>query len=204
MTRLIVSTVLVATLALSLVGCSAGDAARVGINLNRKDSHVKLFLDGYEAKQNMVKKGATGYAKFKITDQVTPSPTLRFEIENPEKFGRIMTVSLQIHQAFDADYSHQAEFVVWPAKGKEDRDAQFKPGKDYPLGNLGADFKVYDVYGKEVPGVKLEPGKKYLMVFTVNADKSESTQVYFECGANAQPNSQPADKKGKHEKKDDK
>lgn len=168
-----------------LTGCSAGSAARVGLNLHRKDSHVKLMLDGHLAKQNMVQKGATGYAKFKIAEQVSPTPTLRFEIEDPEKFGRIMTVSLQIHQAFESDYSHQAEFVVWPARGKEDREAQLKPGHDYPLGGLGSDFKVFDVYGKECSGVKLEPGKKYLMVFTVNADKSESTQVYFEVGANA-------------------
>lgn len=188
--------------AAGLLGCSAGEGARIGMNLHRKDSHVKVFLDGYEAKQNMVKKGATGYAKFKISEQVSPAPTLRFEIEDPDKFGRIMTVSLQIHQAFESDYSHQAEFVVWPAKGKEDRDAQLKPGKDYSLGNLGADFKVFDVYGKETSGVKLEPGKKYLMVFTVNADKSESTQIYFEVGANSKPASQAAAEKSEKKKKD--
>lgn len=186
--NLIMSFALLGTVC-SLAGCgAASQGARIGMNLSHKDSHVKVMLDGYPAKQNMVKKGATGYAKFKIAEQVSPSPTLRFEIEDPEKFGRIMTVSLQIHQAFESDYSHQAEFVVWPAKGKEDREAQLKPGRDYNLGNLGADFKVFDVYGKECSGVKLEPGKKYLMVFTVNADKSESTQIYFEVGANAKPN----------------
>lgn len=181
----IVSTLIMAWFVLS--GCSSGDALRVGLNLSRDDSNIKVWLDGHEAKQNKVKKGWGGYAKFKISEQVSPSPVLRFELEKPEKFGRIMTVSLQIHQAFESDYSHQAEFVVFPAAGKEDRENQLRPKTDYNLGDLGPHYKVYDVYGKEIPGVKMEPGKKYLMVLTVNADKSESTQIFFEVGAHAQP-----------------
>lgn len=187
----------------TLSGCSSGDALRVGLNLSKDDSHIKVWLDGHEAKQNKVKKGWGGYAKFKINEQVSPSPTLRFELDKPEKFGRIMTVSLQIHQAFESDYSHQAEFVVFPAAGKEDRENQLKDKTDYNLGALGPHYKVLDVYGKEIPGVKMEPGKKYLMVLTVNADKSESTQIFFEVGANAKPaetDAKPADGKAEEKK----
>ncbi|MBL8880017.1 MAG: hypothetical protein JNG88_12930 [Phycisphaerales bacterium] len=184
--RVALATALIGSLA-ALTGCSGGDALRVGINLSRDDSNIKVWIDGYEAKQNKLKKGWGGYAKFKIGEQVSPSPTLRFEFDKPEKFGRIMTVSLQIHQAFESDYSHQAEFVVFPAAGKEDRENQLKDKVEYNLGALGPHYKVFDVYGKEIPGVKMEPGKKYLMVLTVNADKSESMQIFFEVGANAKP-----------------
>jgi hypothetical protein len=166
-----------------MTGCSAGGAAstggRMGLNLLRKDSHLKVWLDGEQGKQSTLKKAATGYSRFKIKEPVSTSPKLKFEIEDPDKFGRITMVSLQIHQEFEADYSHQAEFTVF-AQNTNDPQAQMKPGTEYDLGAPGPDFKVLNLTNAEVAGVTLTPGLKYMLVLTVKADKSETAQVYFE------------------------
>lgn len=168
---------------LASMGCSATGAASMGagmgMNLARKDSHLKVWLDGVPAKQDKLKKAARGYSRFEVGDPVSTSPRLKFEIESPDKFGRIMMVSAQIHQKFEADYSHNAEFIL-TARDVNNPQAQMKPGVEYNLGAPGGDLKVYDVYSKEVSGVTLQPGMKYMLVLTVKADKSESAQIYFE------------------------
>ncbi len=169
--------------ALMLAGCSGSGAAwtgaNVGKNLIRKDTHLKIMLDGKQAKQNTLKKGATGYSRFDVKEPVSTSPTLRFEIEDPDRFGRITMVSCSIYQKFEADYSHQAEYTVI-ARETNNPQAQLKPGVDYNLGNLGPNFKIINLTGQEVPQVKLVPGMKYMLTFTVSADKSETAQIYFE------------------------
>lgn len=164
-------------------GCSVGSAvstgAKFGMNLVRKDSHLKIWLDGQPAKQDKLRKAATGYSRFEVREPVSTSPTLRFEIEDPDKFGRITMVLAAIHQKFEADYSHQAEFTII-SRDTSNPQAQMKPGTDYDLGAPGAELKVTDLYGKEVSGVTLTPGMKYMLVLTVKADKSESAQVYFQ------------------------
>lgn len=164
-------------------GCSATGAAstggHMGLNLLRKDSHLKVWLDGEQGKQSKLKKAATGYSRFTIKEPVSTSPKLKFEIEDPDKFGRITMVSLQIHQEFEADYSHQAEFTVF-AKDTNEPQAQMKPGTEYDLGAPGPDFQVLNLTNNTVAGVSLTPGLKYMLVLTVKADKSETAQVYFE------------------------
>lgn len=166
-----------------IVGCSAGSGASSGIsigqNLLRKDSHLKIMLDGQAAKQNTVKKAATGYSRFDVKDPVSTAPKLQFEIQEPDKFGRITMVSLQIHQKFEADYSDHAEFIV-TAKDLNNPQAQMKPGLAYDLGNPGPDFKVMNYKSEEVKGVALQPGMKYMLVLTVKADKSETAQIFFQ------------------------
>ncbi len=161
-----------------LMACSAMDVVRVGKNLTEEDSHLLIKLDGQEAKQNKLKKGATGYSEFKVKEAVGTGPTLRFDIEKPEKFGRITMVAVSIFQKFEADYSNQAEFTI--VSNVQDSQAQMKPNTDYSLAAPGPGFKVLDLNGKSVSGVTLKPGMKYMLTLTVKADKSETAQVYFE------------------------
>ena len=165
-----------------LSGCSGSGAAssggRMSLNLMRKDSHLKIWLDGQEGKQSTFKKAATGYSRFNIKEQVSDAPKLKFEIEDPDKFGRITMVTVSIFQKFEADYSHQAEFTI-VAKDTNNPEAQMKPGMEYDLGNPGTDFKVLDLTGNEVTGIKLLPGMEYQLQLIVRADKSETGQVFF-------------------------
>lgn len=164
------------------VGCSVMGAASTGLNIGknmgRKDSHLKISLDGAAATQDQLKKAATGYAKFKVAEPVGTAPRLRFEIADPDKFGRITMVQCQIHQKFQADYSHQAEFTVY-SKNVNDPMAQMKPGTDYNLGSPGSEFEVLNYKNEKVGGVDLKPGMEYMLVLTVKADNSETAQVYF-------------------------
>lgn len=174
--RRIALSVLVGSLMISL-GCgSAGTAFSMFQNSQRTDSYLKVWLDGQLATQDAMKKTVSGYARFTIDTPVSTSPTLKFEIMEADKFGRITQVSTQIHQKHEADYSHQAEFAVYAASN--DPQSQMKPNTDYSLGSP-AGQKVMDLYSKEVSGVTLKPGMEYMLVLTVKADKSESVQVYF-------------------------
>jgi len=103
MRRIIEATALFAAVFV-VAGCSGSSAGwtsfSVGKNLLRKDSHLKITLDGQQAKQNTVKKAAAGYSRFEVKEAVGTAPKLQFEIMEPDKFGRITMVSLQIHQKF--------------------------------------------------------------------------------------------------------
>lgn len=169
------------TAVLLTTGCGVGDAMTgigIGRNITKKDSHLKVFLDGRQAKQNSLKKAATGYSNWTIKDQVSSAPTLKYQIENPDKFGRITMVAVSIYQEFGADFSHQAEFTV-VARDTNNPQAQMKPDTEYNLGNPGSGFKVLDLTGKEVSGVALTPGKKYSLQLTVKADHSETASIEF-------------------------
>lgn len=158
-------------------GCSASSAFNVGKNLMHKDSHMTVYIDGMPAEQNKLKKGAMGYAKFKVKGTVSTSPTFRFELEDPTRFGRITGTNIQIHQAFEANYSHQAEFVIYPASN--DSNQLMKPGETYNLGSLPGNMKCMNFEKQPCSGVKLKPGMDYMLVFTLAGDRSESMQVIF-------------------------
>ena len=183
MTKKMIATMLGLSSAMLLsFGCSGSGAAttggRMGFNLMKKDCHLKIFLDGEQAKQTKWKKAATGYSRFKIKEDVGTSPKLKFEIEDPDKFGRITMVQFQIHQKFEADYSDHAEFVCI-ARDVNNPQAQMKPGTEYDLGKPGPDFKIMNFKNEEVEGVTLTPGLEYMLVLTVKADKSETAQIFF-------------------------
>jgi hypothetical protein len=181
--RLIAMTTCLSGVLMLIAGCSGSGAAstggRMGLNLMRKDSHLKVWLDGEEAKQTKWKKAATGYSRFKIKEPVSTAPKLKFEIEDPDKFGRITMVSVSLYQEFEADYSHQAEFTVI-ASDTNNPQAQMKPGVEYDLGKPGEGFKVLNLTSQEVEGVTLTPGLKYQLTLTVKADKSETAQIFLE------------------------
>ncbi len=162
-------------------GCSATgaawQAASIGKNLSKKDSYMSLSLDGLDAKQNKLKKGYAGYAKFKIKGTVSTAPTFMFSFADPTKYGRITGTNMQIHQAFEADYSHKAEFVITPRGSGE--ESLMKPDRAYNLGSIGSEFNVMDFEGNSVGGVTLKPGMDYMLVFSISGDRSETMQVHF-------------------------
>lgn len=180
--RLVSAVALLASLCL-LAGCSGSSAGHTGFhigkNLLRKDTNLRVFLDGEKAKQNKFKKGLSGYSPFTIKEDVTGSPKFRYEIIEPKKFGFIKHVTMQVHQKFEADFSDIPDYVIHPRDTK-DRDANMKPGVDYDLGNLGDQFQILDKQDNEVEKVEFIPGMEYLLVFTIAADKSETIQIYFE------------------------
>ncbi len=179
--RFITAVALLTGLAL-VAGCSATSAGttgfHIGKNLFRKDTNLRIYLDGKEAKQSKLKKGLMGYSPFTIKEEVPGSPTFRYEIIEPKKFGFIKHVTMQVHQKFEADFSDIPDYVIHP-RDMHDREGNMKPDTDYDLGNLGPQFKILDKQDNEVEQVKFVPGVEYLLVMTISADKSESCQVYF-------------------------
>ena len=163
-------------------GCSGTSAAwtagEVGLNLAKEENFLRVSLDGQKAEQNTLKKAALGHSEWKIKDPVSTAPTLNFEITKPDKVGRITWVSVNIYQAFEADYSHQAEFTILSEDDKNP-EAQMRPNTNYNLGAPGAGFKVLNLTNQTVAGVKLVPGMKYKMLLTVKADKSETAAIHF-------------------------
>jgi len=167
-----------------LSGCSAPSAIMTGgkmlFNVSKEASKLKVFLDGQEGKQNKLKKAWKGPkgARFKIKEPISRSPIFRYSLKDPEKFGRIVAVTLAIHQEFEGDFSHLAEFVV---HGKDNTaESQMKPDTDYDLSKLHENFKVLNHRGDPVEKVALKPGLQYRIVLTVVADRSESHLVEFE------------------------
>jgi len=162
-------------------GCSASGAAwesfRIGKNVAKKDSYLKIWIDGHEAEQNKLKKAYFGYASFKVKETVSTKPTFKFDFIDPKKFGRITGTNIQVHQEFEGDYSHQPEFTIFPAK--DDADHWMKPNTDYDLGHTGEQLKVLNFDKKEVEGIELRPGMEYLFVFCVSGDRSETVQILF-------------------------
>lgn len=181
MQRFIAATTLLTGMVL-VAGCSGSSAGSTGFsitkNLMRKDTNLRVFLDGQQAKQSKLKKGLAGYASFKIKEEVGTSPMFKYEIIAPKKFGYIKDVMMQVHQKFEADFSDIADYKIFPANMQDD-ESNMKPGVEYDLGNLGSQFKILDKKDKEVGRVEFVPGVEYLLVFTISADKSESIQIYF-------------------------
>ncbi|MCA9242418.1 MAG: hypothetical protein KDA32_00575 [Phycisphaerales bacterium] len=163
---------------IGITGCGMlGTGVRVAKNMSHTDN-VSVYVDGTAAKRDQFKQAATGYSRYNVSGQVSTSPSVRFEIGDPDKMGRVTSVIINIYQKFEADYSHQADFTI--VANSNDPAAQMRPGQTYNLGALPAGFRVLDISGSTVSGVSLDPGKQYLMNLTIRADKSETAQVYFE------------------------
>ncbi len=169
-------------LAAFAAGCSdyglGMQGANIGMNLAKDSTYLRIELDGHDAEQNTLKKAYSGYSEWKVKEQVSETPKLKFEITKPDKLGRITMVTVSIFQGFNADYSHQPEFTI--VAKNTDPESQMKPDTVYDLGNPGSGFRVMNLTNQEVSGVTLKPGMKYKLVLTVKADKSENAQVEFE------------------------
>ncbi len=165
------------TLVLLSSGCSMMSAVGIGKNIARKDSHLTVYIDGTPAKQNKLKKGAMGYAEFKVEGTCSTSPSFKFEFADDKNFGRITSTNIQIHQAFENNYSNQAEFTIYPAGGNSDN--LLEAGKTYNLGSMPAGMECMNFERQKVSGVTLKAGMDYMLVFTVAGDRSESMQILF-------------------------
>jgi hypothetical protein len=165
-----------------VAGCSGASGGGEGLsvmkNMMRKDTNLRIYLDGHQGKQSALKKGVTGYSAFTVKEDVTTSPQFKYEIIDAKKFGFIKHVSMQVHPKFEADFSDIPDYVIHP-KDMNNPDANMKPGVEYDLGNLGKDFVIMDRHDKEVAKVDFKAGVDYMLVFTVAGDKSETTQIFF-------------------------
>lgn len=174
--------VCVPLMALSM-GCSPTSAGmtggRMAWNVSRSGSRITLTLDGQEGKQNPLKKAWAGPkgTRYVISEPISVSPTFRYALDDPEKFGRINTVQFQIHQEFEGDFSHLAEFVVSPRDNQP--ESQLKPDTDYKLDALHEQFLILNHRGDPIEKIVLDHGKQYRIVLTVAADRSETLLVEF-------------------------
>ena len=50
----------------------------------KSDTHLRIWLDGQKAEQNLAKKAAMGYSEWKVGEPVSTTPKLKFEIKDPE------------------------------------------------------------------------------------------------------------------------
>lgn len=171
--------VCLAALTLAASGCGmAMTGGRMVWNASKKDSNLKIYLDGHQAKQNTLKKAYFGHASFEVKEPVSTTPNFMYEFIDPAKFGRITNVSMQIHQEYEGDFSHQAEYVIHPAH-PNDSTTLLQPGATVSLGNAPSNYKVVNFEKQTVNGVKLTPGMDYMLVFTVAGDRSETVQILF-------------------------
>jgi len=179
--KLLGTSMLLGIMAMS-TGCSrwgaAWEGARIGKNLAKRDSYLRIYLNGQEAKQSKLKKGYFGYAAYKCTKPVSKDVTFRFEFIDEAKFGRVTGSSMRIHKEFAAGKSDLAEFTI--TQRTSGSEGALRPGTDYLLSAIGSQCRVVDFNNNEVGGVTLEPGLEYLLVFTITGDRSESVQVLFE------------------------
>lgn len=166
-------------LLLAAGGCSATSAAmetfRIGKNVAKKDSYLKIWVDGHPAEQNALKKAYFGHASFKVGETVSTRPTFKFDFIDPSKFGRITGTHLAIYQEFEGDYSHQAEFTINPVGTGTDN--LMRPNIDYNLGAVPPTLQCMNFEKQTVPGVELKAGVDHLLVFTMTGDRSETVQI---------------------------
>ncbi len=178
MMRRTMAVAIVVLAAVVLSGCSSSSGINVFKNLSREDTNLRVYLDGQQAEQSTLEKGLKGYSPFKIKEPVSTSPVFKYEIIEPKKFGDIMSVHLQVHQKFEADFSDIADYVIHTTDANN-RAEQMKPGVEYELGDLGPKFTILNKNNQRVNKVEFVPGQEYLLVFTIRADQSESIQIYF-------------------------
>lgn len=178
--RVVLTISVLASIGVAISGCSATGAAwegfRIGKNLAKKDSYLKIWVDGHEATQNKLKKAYFGYASFKVRETVSTRPTFKYEFIDPSRFGRITNVQMQIHKEYEGDFSHQAEFVIYPAN-PNNSESLLRPGQVMNLGAVPSNYKCMNFERQPVPGIELKPGLDYMIVFTVAGDRSETVQV---------------------------
>jgi hypothetical protein len=177
-------TIAIMSLAATLSGCSGMGAAmtggRMAWNASRESNEVRVFLDGQKGSKNVLEKAWKGPEGtfFKISEPVSTTPRFKYIIKDPEKIGRIVGVTMQIHREFDDEFSHLADYVIYSRDNSP--ESQLQPDTTYDLGSLQSNFEIRDYQGNAKPKVELEPGREYRLVLTVRGDRSESVIVEFE------------------------
>jgi len=147
-------------------------------NLVKEKSYVKVYLNGTEAKPNVLKKATTGYSQWEMKYPIDADHvTVAYKLTKPEKFGPITFTVINICPEIKGDYAAQTDFIITPKKQKPEN--MMKENVTYELSRPQASFMVIDANGKEVKGVKLISGKKYMLQLTIRGDISETACVYF-------------------------
>ncbi|MCH8806723.1 MAG: hypothetical protein IH986_11625 [Planctomycetes bacterium] len=181
MRRQLSMTAALSATAMLISGCSVWGAASTALmvakNVKSNRLGIRIWMDDHEAKRNELKQAVTGYSRWKIKEDVSTAPTLKFEFKDPGALGRISTIIVSIHQKFEAKYSDHAEFTIVATDSSP--SAQMKPGTEYDLGALGDGFKILNWENKEVDGVELKPGVEYQFTISVKADDSESALIFI-------------------------
>ncbi len=149
-------------------GCSMMD--RFMDKSDKPETYVAVWLDGMKAEM--------GDVYCSVGGSVSTGPTVRYEITDDDKIGRVSTVIINIFREFGDGWSSNADFVV-TAKDINNPDAQLKQMVNYNLGDPGSDVQIIDRSNQTVGAVTLDPGTRYLMNFVVSADRSETVQVEF-------------------------
>jgi len=179
--RILAGWLMVAAVALIYAGAGCLGAAMTGVKMGKRlvsgKSHVRVTLDGREAKENKLKKVVVGHSNWKIDEPISTRPKLSFRITKPEKFGRITYTVVNIFREFAGGFSDQAEFTIIPIDNTP--ESQLKPDVVYDLGNPPPHLKVTDLRGNQVTGVELVPGMKYKLMLTIKSDRSETAIVIF-------------------------
>lgn len=160
-----------------LGGCSAvTTGARMGMNAARQDSHLAVWLDGQRAEQSFLKKTVVGRASFRIVDDVSTTPTLRFKIEPADKLGKISMVTASIYPKIKGEYASRAAYRIFTTSRTP--ESQMQPGEDYNLGGPAGQM-VQDANDQPVSGVSLDPDTDYMLQLTVVGDRSETIDILF-------------------------
>jgi len=172
------------------IGCSYGGYVSTGLGIAKRASggpsgggdkvkrYVDVMIDGNEGSRDK----HTG--DIIIADAVNASPRFKFSVSDPEDFGKITSVILNIHlmhpdrkdQPFDASY-------VLALASKDNTTLAFKPNVTYNLSTPTESVKV--IYPATYKGakdgrVKLPGNSHFCMTVSVQASRAETARVMFE------------------------
>ncbi|MBN1345111.1 MAG: hypothetical protein JXQ73_20620 [Phycisphaerae bacterium] len=172
------------------IGCSYGGYVTSGLGVAKRASgepsggtykakyYVDVMLDGNEGSREK----ATG--DIRIASAVNTSPRFKFALRDPDEFGKITSVILNIHlyhperkdQPFDASY-------VLALASQDAAKLAFKPDVTYDFSTPIEGVKVIypaSYKGNQDGTVKLPGGSHFCMTVTVQASRVETARVMFE------------------------
>jgi hypothetical protein len=163
------------------LGCSNSSmmfsGGKMAAKMLKKDSALRVFVDGQQAKQNKLKKMIGGHPAFKVSKPVNVSPAFSYEVGDAEAWGVIHFTYVSIFEKVKDDVVSRPAFVITPVD--ESSRTVMRPATMYELAKLDPSLKVVDGSGKVLSGVTLKPKTKYQMVVTVTGKKSETQAVEF-------------------------
>jgi len=172
----------------SAPGCSYGGYVSTGLAVANRHKggqtdkprpyFIDVMIDGHEG----TRKKTTG--DIEIADAVNASPKFKFSVSNPEEFGAITSVIVNIHryypdrkdQPFDASY-------VFALASQDAGKPAFKPDVTYDLSKPIEGVKVVypaNYKGEQDGSIKLPSGSHFCMTVTVQASRAETARVLFE------------------------
>lgn len=168
-------------MAVAVLGCSNTSmmfsGGKMAAKMLKKDSALRVFVDGQQAKQNKLKKMIGGHPAFKVGKPVPISPAFSYEVGDAEAWGVIQFTYVSIFEKINDDVVSRPLYVITPID--ESAQTVMRPATVYELGRLEKTLKIVDASGKVVHGIVLKSRTKYQMVVTVTGKKSETQAVEF-------------------------